>query len=243
VTVRKSFVYGDARINYEIRFVATDRRKVAIHVHPDGFVQVDAPQHENVTAIHKAVWKRARWITRYVSETRRQRSLALPRNYRSGEALYYLGRSYQLKVKDQNGSGTSVKLLRGQIRVEEPSRHADAIRQHLSAWYRARAAAVFERRLTDIASRVTWLKEIPEWRLVRMRRQWGSCSPAGVILLNPHLVKAPSNCVEYVICHEICHLREHNHSPRYYRLLGQIMPGWELVKRKLDSMAELLLNE
>jgi hypothetical protein len=83
----------------------------------------------------------------------------------------------------------------------------------------------------------------PDWRIVRMQKQWGSCSPAGVILLNPHLVKAPRACVDYVICHELCHLQEHNHSPRYYRLLGQIMPGWEAVKIRLDGMAETLLNE
>jgi predicted metal-dependent hydrolase len=90
---------------------------------------------------------------------------------------------------------------------------------------------------------MSWLKMTPDWRIVRMQKQWGSCSPAGVILLNPHLVKAPRECVDYVICHELCHLQEHNHSPRYYRLLGQVMPGWEAVKIKLDSMAEMLLNE
>jgi len=76
-----------------------------------------------------------------------------------------------------------------------------------------------------------------------MRTQWGSCSPGGVILLNPHLVKAPRQCIDYVISHELCHLQEHNHSRRYYRLLGKIMPSWEGVKARLDGMAELLLNE
>ena len=76
-----------------------------------------------------------------------------------------------------------------------------------------------------------------------MQKQWGSCSPAGVILLNPHLVKAPRDCIDYVISHELCHLREHNHSPRYYRLLAKIIPSWEAMKARLDGMAELLLNE
>ena len=76
-----------------------------------------------------------------------------------------------------------------------------------------------------------------------MRKQWGSCSPQGVILVNPHLVKAPRDCIDYVITHELCHLREHNHSPRYYRLLREIMPEWEMHTAILDGMAELLLNE
>lgn len=88
-----------------------------------------------------------------------------------------------------------------------------------------------------------WLNDVPPVRLLKMRRQWGSCSPRGQVFLSPHLVKAPTPCVDYVIAHELCHLKEHNHSPRYYRRLREIMPGWEPVKARLDGMAELLLNE
>jgi predicted metal-dependent hydrolase len=240
---RKSFRYGDDRIEYEVLFTPAKRNRVAIHVHPDGSVQVDAPGEQDLQTIHRAVLKRARWIKRHVDESRRQRAQAMPRDYRSGESLFYLGRRYQLKVKRQNGREPSVKLMRGQICVEAPSGDPHLIRERLAAWYRSRAADTFERRLREIADRIVWLKRIPVWRIVRMQKQWGSCSPAGVILLNPHLVKAPRVCVDYVICHELCHLEEHNHSPRYYRLLEQVMPEWETVKKRLDGMAELLLNE
>ena len=240
---RKSFRYGGDRIEYEVVFKSTKHNGLAIHVHPDGFVQVDAPQERDLPTIHRAVLKRARWIKRHVDESRRQRAQALPRNYKSGESLFYLGRRYQLKVKQQNGQESRVKLTRGQICVETPSRDPSLIKERLAAWYRSRAADTFERRLSVISDRISWLKMMPDWRIVRMQKQWGSCSPAGVILLNPHLVKASRDCVDYVICHELCHLQEHNHSPRYYRLLGQVMPGWEAVKIRLDSMAEKLLNE
>lgn len=240
---RKSFAYGDDRIEYEVLFTLAKRNRVAIHVHPDGSVQVDAPDGEALSAIHRAVLKRARWIKRHVDETRRQRVHALPRKYESGESLFYLGRRYQLKVKEQSDKGANVKLTRGQIHVECSSRDPVLGKERLGVWYRSRAADIFNRRMVEIADRVLWLKAIPDWRLVRMQKQWGSCSPAGVILLNPHLVKAPRQCIDYVICHELCHLEEHNHSLRYYRLLEQVMPGWETVKTRLDGMAELLLNE
>ncbi len=240
---RRSFAYGTDRIEYEVLFAPVKRKNVAIHVHPDGSVQVDAPDGEDLAKVHRAVLKRARWIKRHVDEARRQREQVLPRLYVSGESLFYLGKRYQLKVRTQTGIEPSVKLLRGQIRVETPSKDPQAIRERLADWYRARAIDVFERRMAEIAGRVVWLDHLPEFRLVRMQKQWGSCSPAGAILLNPHLVKAPRDCVDYVICHELCHLQEHNHSPRYYRLLGQVMPGWQRVKAKLDGMAELLLNE
>lgn len=62
-------------------------------------------------------------------------------------------------------------------------------------------------------------------------------------MLNPHLVKAPKDCVDYVLTHELCHIAEHNHSEQFWRLLGQQIPDWKVVKVELDSMAEMYLNE
>ncbi|MNI90038.1 WLM domain protein [compost metagenome] len=76
-----------------------------------------------------------------------------------------------------------------------------------------------------------------------MQTQWGSCSPKGRITLNPHLVKTPRECIDYVILHELCHIAEHNHSERFYRLLTQVMPNWEKVKARLDGMAALVLSD
>lgn len=243
MTERNSFIYGTDRIDYQVVLKPAKNNRVSIHVYPDCSVRVDAPEGRELPEIHQAVLKRAGWIKHHVDEFKRQRAQALPRTYTSGESHFYLGRRYQLKVKKQNGPAPSVKLVRGQICVEAGSRDASAVKACLSAWYRGRAADVFARRLDEIAERVGWLRVVPNWRLVRMQKQWGSCSPTGVILLNPHLIKAPRECIDYVISHELCHLQEHNHSPHYYCLLGKVMPTWKAVKARLDGMAELLLNE
>lgn len=240
---RSSFIYGDERFNYEVCFTPARREKIAIHVHPDASIQIDAPEGQELAEIHHAVLKRARWIKTHVNDAQKRREHALPRSYVSGESHFYLGRRYQLKVLRENGSGPNVRLQRGRICVETEKRDAEIVKCHLANWYRRRAEKVFRRRLEVVADEIAWLNDVPPLRLLRMRKQWGSCSPNGVILLNPHLVKSPRDCVDYVIAHELCHLREHNHSPRYYRLLGEVMPGWESVKAKLDGMAELLLNE
>jgi predicted metal-dependent hydrolase len=75
-----------------------------------------------------------------------------------------------------------------------------------------------------------------------MRTRWGSCSPKGEVVLNPLLVKAPTPCIDYVVTHELCHLKELNHGPRFYRMLGMAMPDWQERKQRLDEMAETLLN-
>ncbi|PPC99391.1 MAG: metal-dependent hydrolase [Hyphomicrobium sp.] len=240
---RQSFTYGDERIDYDVLFSKERRGKIAIHVHPDASVQVDAPEGEALAKIHKAVLKRARWIGRHVNDAKDRRRHVLPRAYVSGETHFYLGRRYALKVHGANGSSHGVKFYRGAIHVTSPGKNAGEIKKQLRSWYRERATAVFAQRFEELSGRIVWLRAEPKWRLVAMKTQWGSCSPQGAILLNPHLIKAPRECIDYVILHELCHLREHNHSQRYYRLLSQLMPRWKSVKARLDGMAELLLNE
>ncbi len=63
------------------------------------------------------------------------------------------------------------------------------------------------------------------------------------MMLNPHLVKAVKDCIDYVIFHEICHIAEHNHSARFWTILARTMPNWKEVKTWLDGMAELYLSE
>ena len=88
-----------------------------------------------------------------------------------------------------------------------------------------------------------WKHPPPPVRLQAMKVQWGSCSPAGRLTLNPWLVKAPRDCIDYVILHELCHLKEHNHSPRFYKLLDKHMPLWRERKERLDELAEVILNK
>jgi len=232
--------YGEQRIPYRVSYKGNSI--IAIHVYSDGRVRVDAPVTAEPRQIKAAVLKRARWIHNHLQQIVGRVTHVLPREYVSGESHLYLGRRYVLKVVQYKSAEPLVKLLRGRIEVTVPRIDRDAVKSLLWAWYAARARDLFQRRLEHAASRMAWLRETPRWQLLTMRRQWGSCSPKGLLNLNPHLVKAPSACIDYVILHELCHLRFHNHSKQYYRLLSKHMPGWERVKARLDGMAEVLLS-
>jgi predicted metal-dependent hydrolase len=96
--------------------------------------------------------------------------------------------------------------------------------------------------MDSLLEQTLWVSDKPSMRILAMKSQWGSCSPKGLITLNPALVKASRDCIDYVILHEFCHLAEHNHGKKFYRLMGQVMPNWETVKNRLDGMANLLLS-
>jgi predicted metal-dependent hydrolase len=225
-------------------YVPGQERKVSIHVHPDGSVQVDAPENENLDNIKKAVLKRARWIINHVNQANSQMESVLPREYISGETHMYLGRRYMLKVVAvESKNQTDVKLLRGQLRIYTTDKSRSNVKALLWKWYRDHAKDYFSRCIQTLVSEIPWIIEGPEWQLLVMKKQWGSCSPKGRLSLNPHLVKAPRECIKYVICHELCHLREHNHSKHFYELLSGLVPEWKSVKSRLDGMAEIFLNE
>ena len=240
----QSIVYGDDKIDFQVCYLPErTKKKVAIHVHPDGSVQVDAPQEAENGEVREAVRKRARWVLKHVSEAKRQREHVIPRQYVSGESYFYLGRRHVLQVSIEPDSRGSVKLVRGRLVVSTHKESAGTIKDLLRRWYRHRAKEYLQRRLDAHTAQVSWVSGSPPWKMVSMEKQWGNCSPKGLLSFNYHLVKAPRDCINYVIIHELCHLKEHNHSERFYRLMDQKMPNWRPVKARLDGMAELLLNE
>lgn len=241
--MRSSVSYGDRRFEYSVSINDTLDDRVRIHVHPNGAVEVESPIGKSDREIAEAVLKRARWIDQNLRQFETLREHSLPRQYVSGETHFYLGRRYQLKVTDGARNASSVQLKGGSIKVDLPCADQAAIKRRLNAWYRQRAQPYFEKRLVQISSGIDWINAPPPIKLIKMKTQWGSCSPSGGVHLNPMLIKAPRECVDYVIVHELCHLKEHNHSKRFYALLKSQLPNWHHTKAKLDGMAELLLAE
>ena len=207
-----SIRYGEETIFFN----RTDREqvndRVLIKVHPSCRVDVAAPLSATEEEIIAAVKKRARWVYRQLRDFREQQAYYQPRQFISGESHYYLGKQYLLKVQLSSGEPDQVKLLRGKLEVITCCKQRAPVRDLLTDWYKHRARDTFEKRLFAMLDQALWVQGIPELRLQSMKTQWGSCSPKGRITLNPHLVKAPRQCIDYVILHELCHIAEHNHS-------------------------------
>ena len=238
-TSQHRFAYGDEMIAFSLRRQSSRTvTRVAIHVEPDARVLVDAPDTAPLAEVLTAVKKRARWISQHVGAAKARLAHVLPREYVSGESLHYLGRRYCLKVI-VNAEAAVVARMRGAFITVTGTEHTpSSIKSALDTWYRQRARELFADRLAAVAAPLRWVKQLPPTRLQFMTVQWGSCSPTGRITLNPLLVKAPRECIDYVLLHELCHLLHHNHSPKFYRALDRHMPNWRSVKEKLDNMAE-----
>jgi predicted metal-dependent hydrolase len=224
--------FGKQRIPFSLEF--RDRERLAISVHPDRTVTVAAPNSRSMEEVIERVQRRAAWIVKQRAYFDQFHPLTPTRMFVAGETHLYLGRQYRLKVVED--AKLSVKL-KGRFLWVHLLDRADATRieQLLSQWYRAHAEPIFARRLDECLRSARSLNvDRPELTIRKMAKRWGSCTKSGRILLNLELVKTPLYCIEYVIMHELCHLRLHDHSPEFYRLLARCMPDWEQRKRRLE---------
>lgn len=224
--------YGNSRIRFEI--ITSARKTLGIAVRPDQSVLVTAPEGSDLETIKALVHKRGGWILKQQQELERYPEALPPREYVSGETYTYLGRRYRLKVLESLKD--IVKPTCGWLRVYARNHDAARIKRLVEAWYRVQAQRVFAARLESCYVRVKHLGIArPELSVRRMKNRWGSCPGPGRITLNVRLVQAPLECIDYVLLHELCHLVEANHGPRFEALLSRVLPDWRARQETLNT--------
>lgn len=229
-----SFKFGREKI--KITLLITERKNLKTCVHPDKTVTVYAPKGKPINEILNKIKERAPWIIRQKDYFERFQPLVTPRQYVSGECHYYLGRQYRLKL--YKSKKVDVKLVGKFIKLYTPvvNDHS-GIKDLLYKWYVNHALAIFNRRIELYKNVIKNLNvDFPEIKIRQMKKRWGSCGKSGAIILNTELVQAPLFCIDYVIMHEICHLKNRSHDYRFYKLLEKHMPDWKLRKERLEKV-------
>jgi len=215
------------------------RKTMVLQIRPDASIEVRAPLHTPLPYIEQWLRQRVTWLADRLARMERLQAQFPPPRYGEGDMHWYLGHVYPLRLTDTGCD--QVRLVDDHFIVV--ARNTDAVRRHLSHWYRHQAGHVFMQRLHMLVADIPWLTKAPLLAIRAMRRQWGSCSSAGRISLNLHLIKAPLICIDYVLAHELCHLREHHHGRRFYALLDEVMPTWRQHRQQLNGLAYALLRE
>jgi predicted metal-dependent hydrolase len=225
-----------ARQQVDIPVWMEERKRLSIRVQPDQSITARAPLAYSYEEIQSKLQKRAGWIEQQLDYFEPYQPIQPERQYISGETHYYLGRQYRLKVSE--GSQESVKLIGQFFQVATPdAQNHERVKGLMQVWTRQHAITLIQRRAALYLERVqrSGAKE-PVFQFRRMEKRWGSCTPKGVITFNTELVKAPIHCIDYVVLHELCHLVEEGHTPRFYRLLERLMPDWKKRKERLEKV-------
>jgi len=227
-------IWGMLEIPYQYRF--SPRKTLAISVHPDLAVKINAPFGTSRETIRHFVRRRGGWIRRRWREFEQYLPQQPARRYISGESHRYLGRQYRLKVRQ--GDTDSVKCLRGCLWViTRTEALPERVKILLDGWYRSHAGVIFHERLQVCHEKTKRLGiASPALRIRLMSSRWGSYSEKGCITLNLKLIQAPKDCIDYVIIHELCHAKVKNHSQSFWRLLRRLMPDFEERRKKLNIL-------
>lgn len=241
---RDSIDYGTRTIDFGV--VRSDRTTLGLHVHPDGTVEVRAPEDACRDAIETRVRKRARWIAK---QQRDFASFVQPerpeKEFLPGETHRYLGKQYRIRlhsIDGESGSTSEGVELVGQfyhVHTHQPDNPAHT-RELLMRWFRSRAESVLPERFEGGCDRMEPYGVVPPEMEVRsMEKRWGSCTPSRRVLLNPELVHAPPYGIDYVIIHELCHLKHPYHSDEFYTLLERVLPDWQKRKERLERVQQV----
>jgi len=241
--------YGPLRlegrvIDYEIARRARITRCIHLELSERGGLRVVAPRRMSLRDIHHTLVSNPSYIARFLDRARDQRAKTAPLRYIDGEKHLLLGKRYPLDIWRLKDARPRLEWLHDRIRLTFPeSPEVEAVRDLLLQGYRRRALVDFVGRLEEICADAPWThRRPPPMRLRRMKASWGTCSADGVITLNPLLLRAPPECIDYVIAHEICHLREHNHGPRFYALQDRLYPDWREARQHLHDRSHLYLQ-
>lgn len=224
-------IFGSRKIEFSLTYLK--RKSLGIKVHPNATVEVLAPSNTKEELILEKIKVKAPWILKQIDHFNSYRPGTPERRFINGETHLYLGRQYRLKIVPDTTD--VVKAWRGQLWIHAVNTNNENLKKQLDVWYKQKAIFVFNDLLQEVMPKFKKYKIGPPVLTIRaMSKRWGSCSPAGKIILNTELIKASKGCIEYVIIHELCHLVNRNHDRAFFNLLIKMMPDWKKWKDRLE---------
>lgn len=217
----------------EFKVVYSRRRTIGISVRPDATVVVRVPYRTSDKTIIRIVEEKSDWIIKHRDSYKHLNHTKPGKSFSDGEVHLFRGNEVVLKIEK------SVKpfvwfsdgiIDMGLAKTDD----LKAVKRMLYSGYKREAGLLFPELLERMIIKHENQNFKPAGLIIRsMKRRWGSCSNKGMITLSTELIKLDDRHIEYVIVHELCHLRHHNHSSRFYELLSELFPEWKEVRKEM----------
>jgi len=220
-----------------VEIIRSNRIKSADLRVEEGAVSLVVPRELTQERIGQVIKDKKKWI-RHKILLHREAQPVNARKYISGESFAYMGRNYRLKVK--HGQFTPFKLVEGRFQVTVPvgKEQPHMVRNALERWYKHRAQLKLQQKVQRYASIVGVEPFLVGVKTFKSR--WGSCSAKGKIDFNWKIIMAPNRIIDYVVVHELCHLKHHDHSERFWREVGRVIPEFADCRAWLKENAGVL---
>jgi predicted metal-dependent hydrolase len=232
---RETLAYQNQSLHYTLVF--RSRRTIGFAVRPDGSVHISAPAGTSPEWVAQQVLKKADWILKHQEAFANRPAPSPSRLFEPGSLHYYQGQPYRLRFAAAPRPAVTVEADELVIAAPTPLTAAQT-EALLHAWYARQAKTLFAESLARVWPRFAEFNLTRPTLFVRqMRSRWGSCTPRTArIRLSPELVRARSECLDYVLLHECCHLLVGDHSKAFYDLQTRLLPDWEHWKSELNAL-------
>lgn len=217
------------------KIIYSKRRSIGISIGPDSGVIVRAPWRTSPKTIENLIQSKSAWIKKHLENHSSFIRISRNKEYIDGESHYYCGRQVSLRIMQSKTSYVKhyESVIEIGVKVKEEK---EKVKLLLEIWYKKMAEELFRKKLDELLSRYSHYNFSPTDFAVRaMKGRWGSCSSKGKITLSTELVKLDDKYSEYVLLHELCHLKHHNHSAVFYQLLSEVYPEWKNIRKELRS--------
>ena len=232
----RKFVYGKTKYKYHLDL--QKRKTFSLSINPSMAIILKAPLDAGKKEVEKFLEKKAFWIDKQLNFFANFKKTRIKKEYVSGESFLYLGRRYMLKV--HKSKEDRVVLRKGRLTIlSSKPKNQQFNKELLDRWFNTRMNKIFVERLKEVLQKFDY-KFVPEIKIRKMSKRWGSYHNNSKIIINPLLIHATKSQIDYVFIHELCHVEHKNHSKKFYGLLKRKCPKWELEKQQLEN---LIFNE
>ena len=217
----------------DYRLLRSKRRTIGFLIDDEG-LRVTAPRWVTVAEIELAITEKRAWIFKKINEQRERsvRRLQPPTEWRDGARLPYLGADIVVRIADSANTGIRFDEQTRELHVSLPTSATEQqLKDRVQGWLQAEAKRVFAERLDIYASKLG--VTFKGFALSSASTQWGSCTADGRIRLNWRLMHFALPNIDYVVAHELSHLREMNHGPQFWATVQSLLPEFETARKAL----------
>lgn len=231
-----SFAYDTEKIEFAV--VKSRRKSLSIAIQPDGNLLVKAPFFLSDGEILKWVKTKTSWIVRQRAKILEQQETNPPKKYVTGEKFWYLGQEYELEVRISVGRAGTVGIVEDKMILFSKTIDEAEVQKILTDWFVKQAKVVIPKKVRFWAEQMG--ESYGKVTVKNQKKRWGSCSSARNLNFNWRLIMAASEVLDYVVVHELCHLRQMNHSKAFWREVEMVLPDYKVHKKWLESNGKLL---
>lgn len=211
-------------------------KNINLRIRHNGKIYVSAPESVPKAVVDNFVISKSEYIRNAIDNFEKNDTPKSEIKYISGENVTFLGKNMRINIVKDSHEYVSCDGIYVYIHVKRPD-YYNRKKNLFNNWLDEQCSHVFNEIMQDVHKKfIPYGVEYPKLKLRSMTSRWGSCLPnKGIITLNKRLIKAPKNCIEYVVYHEFCHFVHPNHSKQFYSLLQVMLPNWKESKRLLEN--------